>query len=130
MSMSGDLHQEFGDLLETWAGAIVADDPDAIGSFAEPDWVLVGSGGIFPRQQFLDSVKSGDITHHTMSFEVHDVRIYGDVAVVIARGQNTGAYKEEEFQLDEWVTDVFVKRDGSWKCALSHLTAADVMPSG
>ena len=115
--------REFGALMDAWSAAIVADDPEAIGRFAEPDWVLIGENGVFPREQFLDSVATGRITHHMMSHEIHDVRIYGDVAVVLTRGRNTGAYDGEEFELDEWTTEVFVRRDGGRKCSVTHLTA-------
>ncbi|HSJ46554.1 MAG TPA: nuclear transport factor 2 family protein [Euzebyales bacterium] len=121
--MNNDLREEFGALMDAWSAAIVADDPEAIGRFAEPDWVLIGETGVFPREQFLDSVAAGRITHHTMSHEIHEVRIYGDVAVVLTRGRNTGAYDGEEFELDEWTTEVFVRRDGGWKCSVTHLTA-------
>lgn len=115
---------EFSSLLQEWATAIVANDPETIGVFAEDDWVMVGEGGIFPREQFLAAVASGEITHDTMSFDVHDVRIHGAVAVVVARGKNSGTYKGEPFQLDEWVSEVFVRRDEGWKCTLTHLTSA------
>lgn len=58
-----------------------------------------------------------------MSHEIHDVRTYGDVAVVLTRGRNTGAYDGEGFELDEWTTEVFIRRDGGWKCSVTHLTA-------
>lgn len=109
--------------MDAWSAAIVSDDPEAIGRFAEPDWVLIGATGVFPREQFLDSVGAGRITHHTMQHELHDVRAYGDVAVVVTRGRNTGAFDGEEFELDEWITEVFVRRDDGWKCSVTHLTS-------
>ncbi len=116
-------------LLDAWATAIVANDPVAIDQFVEPEWVMVGEGGIFPREQFLGAVASGEVTHDTMSFDVHEVRIYGEVAVVIVRGRNSGAHQGIPFALDEWTTDIFVRRDGSWKCILTHLTTAVGDPS-
>lgn len=116
--------EEFAALLEAWATAIVANDPDAIDEFVEPEWIMIGEGGIFPREQFLESVASGNVTHDTMSFEVHEVRIYGEVAVVTVRGRNDGAYLGSPFALDEWTTDVFVRSGASWKCVLTHLTTA------
>jgi hypothetical protein len=50
--------------------AIVAGDPEAIGKFAEPDWMLIGENGPFLRDQFLEAVRNGRITHHTMSHEI------------------------------------------------------------
>lgn len=115
---------EFEALVTAWAKAIVANDPDAIGEFAEPDWVLIGENGVLTRERFLESVRSGRITHDMMAFELLDVRRYGDVAVVIARGQNTGTFDGEAFAFDEWITDVFVRRGDDWKCTVTHLTSA------
>lgn len=38
----------FSALITDWNQAVVANDPDAIAAFAEPDWVFVGENGIFP----------------------------------------------------------------------------------
>jgi len=51
---------------------------------------------------------------------------YGDIAVVTGRNQNTGTYQGEAMAADEWVTDVFVRSGDSWRCALTHLTPADI----
>ena len=121
--MNSELLEQFGALMDAWSAAIVADDAEAIGRFAEPDWLLIGEAGVFPREQFLDSVATGRITHHTMSHEIHHVRTHGDVAVVLTRGRNTGAYEGQEFELDEWTTEVFVRRHDGWKCSITHLTS-------
>lgn len=119
----------FGALLAEWNEAIVANDAEAIGRFAEPDWVFVGENGIIPGDRFLESVAEGRITHDFMTSEVHDVRVYGDVAVVTARVRNSGTFEGNPFQLDEWSTDVFVRRADGWRCALTHLTSAAAPPS-
>ncbi|HSK92283.1 MAG TPA: nuclear transport factor 2 family protein [Euzebyales bacterium] len=123
--MPDEPHQLFAQLLDAWAAAIVANDPEAIGRFAEPEWIMVGAGGIFPRQRFLESVRSGRVTHDTMSFDVHAVRLYGDVAVVVVRGRNSGTFDGTPFELDEWTSDVFVRRGDDWRCVLTHLASAD-----
>jgi ketosteroid isomerase-like protein len=115
--------REFHALLEAWAQAIVADDADRIAAFAEPDWELVTpEAGPIPLEGFLGGVRNGALTHSEMSFEVLSVRRYGEVAVVVARGTNRGEFNGEPFSADEWVTDVFILRDGRWRCALSSLT--------
>jgi uncharacterized glyoxalase superfamily protein PhnB/ketosteroid isomerase-like protein len=114
----------FAALLDDWNEAIVANDPDAIGRFADPDWVFVGADGVVPGAQFLESVATGRVTHDFMTSDLHSARVLGDVAVVIARVRNSGTFDGTPFQLDEWTTDVFVRRDGGWRCLLTHLTAA------
>lgn len=116
--------QLFADLLDAWAAAIVADDAVRIGTFAEPDWVLVGETGIVERDRFLAAVADGTVSHSHMAFEVHRVRLQGDVATVVARGRNRGTFHGEPFELDEWTTEVFVRREDGWRCALTHLTPA------
>ena len=123
MSASAADKATFEALLADWNEAIVANDAVAIGAFAEPDWVFVGENGTFSGAQFLESVAAGRITHDAMTSEVHDVRSYGDVAVVIARVRNSGTYQGEAFTLDEWSTDVFVARGTEWRCVLTHLTS-------
>jgi ketosteroid isomerase-like protein len=125
---SEDRRQLFEGLLHAWCEAIVANDPDAIDAFADRDWVLVGEGGAFPRAQFLESIAAGRLTHDTMRHEIHDVRVHGDVAIVISRVANSGTWEGEAFELDEWTTDVFVRRDEGWKCSVTHLTSVASPP--
>ena len=114
---------EFDELLQRWSVAIVANDPVAIDRFATPDWVLVGATGVFPRERFLESVASGALTHDTMTHEIHDVRVFGEVAVVLCRARNTGTLFGEAFTNDEWSSDVFVRGADGWRCSVTHLTA-------
>jgi ketosteroid isomerase-like protein len=122
--------ESFGTLLTEWNEAIVANDPVAIGRFAEPDWVFVGENGIFPGDRFLESVADGRITHDFMTSDVHDVRLYGHVAIVTARVRNSGTFEGNPFQLDEWSTNVFVRRARTWRCAVTHLTSAAASSAG
>jgi ketosteroid isomerase-like protein len=116
--------QEFDALLQEWSAAIVANDAVAIDRFAMPDWVLVGATGVFPRAAFLDAVTSGRLTHDAMTHEIHEVRVYGDVAVALSRGRNHGTLLREEFTNDEWISEVFVRGPDGWRCSVTHLTAA------
>lgn len=121
--MNEALRQEFRALLADWAAAIVANDPERIASFAEPDWVIVGpESGPGALQPFLALVASGELTHSDMDFELLEVRVFTDAAVVLAHGTNHGTWRGEPFAADEWVTEMFVRRDGRWRCSMSALT--------
>lgn len=109
-------------LLDAWAAAIVANDADRISTFVEPYWQLVDTKGPIPLARFLEVVRDGSLTHSQMSFEVLSVRRHGDVAVVVAHGTNRGTWRGEPFSADEWVSEVFVRREGQWRCSLSALT--------
>jgi uncharacterized protein (TIGR02246 family) len=120
-----DLAQQLRAFVDDWAAAIVSNDAEQIARFMADDWVIVSASGISSRAQFLDLVRSGALTHSAMG-RVRDARVetYGDAAVVTARVTNTAHYGGQRFDADEWTTDVLVRRDGRWRCVLSHITAA------
>jgi len=118
--------QELIDFGSKWAKAMVANDAASIGSFMADDWVIVSERGISTKQQFLSFVESGALTHS--AFEMASdarVRQYGDTAVMTIRVTNTAHFGGQQFDADEWTSDVFVKRDGKWLCVLSHIASAD-----
>jgi len=118
--------QELIALSETWAEAMVANDADRIGSFMADDWVMVSDRGISAKEHFLGFVRSGQLTH--CAFEMRGdarIKIYGDTAVLSCRVVNTAHFGGQQFDADEWTSDVFVKREGEWLCVLSHITPVD-----
>jgi ketosteroid isomerase-like protein len=118
------------DLLATasaWAEAIVANDAARIADFVTEDWVIVSESGISLGAGFLDLVASGQLTHSTMAVVGRArVRVMGDTAVVTARITNTAHHQGNQYDADEWTTDVFVWQDGRWLCALTHYTPVSV----
>ncbi|MFB8049407.1 nuclear transport factor 2 family protein [Streptomyces rubiginosohelvolus] len=118
-------HTRLTAIVDDWAAAIVANDADRIGSFMADEWVIVSESGITDREAFLGYVRSGDLTHSAMgAIAPPRVRVHGDTAVLTARITNTAHYGGQRFDADEWTTDVFVRRDGHWRCVLSHITPA------
>jgi ketosteroid isomerase-like protein len=106
-----------------WGRAMVADDADAIGRFMADDWTIVGPDGrVNDRATFLELVKSGALTHDVMDFKEANVRVYGEAAVFIARGSSGGLFRGQKFHLAERVSDVWVRRDGRWRCVHTHLS--------
>ena len=126
-STDNNANKELVEIANEWGKAIVANDAGAIGRFMDDDWVIVSPTGVSDKRQFLSFVESGDLTHDAMDMidGTARVRIYENVAVLTGRVTNTAHYKGEEFLADEWTTDVFVKRNGEWKCVLSHITPRD-----
>ena len=105
---------------------MVSNDAARIGSFMADDWVIVSERGIATKKHFLSFVESGALTHSTFnSVGEPRVKIYGDTAVVTVRVTNTASFGGQQFDADEWTSDVFVKREGRWLCVLSHITAVD-----
>ena len=124
MTVTAATEAELLALAASWAEAIVANDAARIASFVTDDWVLVSESGVSSGHDFLALVAAGELTHSAMT-TVGDtrVRVWGDTAILTARILNTAHFRGERFDADEWTTDVFVRRDGRWRCALSHYSA-------
>ena len=110
-------------VVHDWDRAMVANEVEAIGRYMADDWTIVGSDGrVGDKASFLALVQSGDLTHDVMeSHELH-VRVYGETAVVMARGVSGGQYRGQPFRDIERVSCVFVKQAGEWRCVLTHLS--------
>lgn len=110
-------------VLDDWQTAIVANDADAIATFMTDDWIIVSETGITPAARFLDLVRSGALTHSAMQRvgEPH-IRHHGDTALLTTRVTNTAHFQGRRFDADEWTTDVFLRTDDHWRCALTHIT--------
>ncbi len=111
---------------EEWAKAMIANDAAAIGSFMADEWIMVSERGISTKDHFLSFVRSGELTHSRFEMVGEaTIRVYGATAVLAARIVNTAHFAGQQFDQDEWTTDVFVKRDGRWLCVMSHITAVN-----
>jgi uncharacterized protein (TIGR02246 family) len=112
-------------IADDWARAIVSNDAERIAGFMADDWVIVSGSGITSKAQFVSLVESGELTHSAMDLVGEGrVRIYGETAIFTARQTNTAHYAGQQFDADEWISDVFVRRADRWLCVLSHITAA------
>lgn len=123
--MNETLFKELEAVEEAFNRAVISNDIAEISACISDDWVLVTpEAGPVSRERFLQVVKQGILSHDSMSKHIDRVRVYGDVAVVIGRGRNTGMFKGASISADEWVTDVYVKTGDRWICVLTHLTPA------
>ena len=121
--MEGSVEQELVALAHAWDRAMVGNDADAIGRYMAEDWTITGSdGNISDKASFLELVRSGRLTHHVMTSEDVKVRVYGDAAVVTARGVSGGKYQGRTFREVEQSSNLFVKQHGEWRCVLTHLS--------
>ncbi len=117
------MEDELAKVEAEFANAIVKNSPEEIRQFVSDDWIIINAdGGIIDRQRFLEVIKSGTLTHEMMESDDMRVRIYGDSAVVSAVTRSKGKFMGQEFTTHERSTDVFVRRDGRWRCVLTQLT--------
>jgi ketosteroid isomerase-like protein len=105
--------------------AMASNDPAQIAACVTPDWVLVTpERGPIPGAFLLQLIADGTLTHATMVKQTHHIHQQGDFATVTGRGRNTGTFQGAAISADEWITDVYCRQDGVWRCLLTHLTPA------
>lgn len=110
-------------LAHDWDRAMVQNDAEVIGGFMADDWIIIGPDGrIGDRATFLALVASGALSHDLMESDDLEVRRYGDTAVMILRGVSGGTFQGQPFREVERVSCVFVRKDGRWRCVLTHLS--------
>ena len=106
-----------------WDRAMVENDAEAIGRYMADDWTIIGSdGSVGDKPTFLGLVRSGILSHDVMESDDLSIRVYGNTAVVTARGVSGGRYQGQPFRELERSTCVFVRQDGRWRCVLTHLS--------
>ena len=121
--MSGSAEEELIRVAHDWDRAMVGNDAEEIGRFMADDWTIVGSdGSVGDKVTFLGLVRSGALSHDVMTSEDFRVRVYGDTAVVTARGVSGGKYQGQAFREVERSSCVFVRHAGQWRCVLTHLS--------
>lgn len=110
-------------LAHAWDRAMVLNDAHEIGRYMADDWLIVGSdGSITDKAAFLAQVASGDLVHDVMESQDIEVRLYGDAALVLARGISGGRFQGRAFREHERSSSVFVRQGTTWRCVFTHLS--------
>ena len=117
------LIKQFQQIEDMFNLAVISNNVLEIKNCITSDWVLVDAqGGVIPQEKFFSVLENGMLSHNSMTKEVLRVKIYGDIASVTGRGQNTGTWQGQAIEADEWITDVYKKENDKWLCVLTHLT--------
>ncbi len=119
-------------MVAAWDQAMIQNDADTIGQFMRDDWVIIGSdGGVSVKPTFLAQIRQGRLSHDTMTSEDLLIRVYGEVAVIIATGVSGGRFDGRQFREYERQSSVFVRERGQWRCVMTHLSRLqDAAPPG
>jgi ketosteroid isomerase-like protein len=118
-----DIPRFLVELEEAFDAAMVSNDVEQIARCVSDDWLLITpEAGPVSRAAIFEAVRSGSLTHATMTKQATRARVLGDVAWVTGRGQNTGTFRGAPLEADEYITDVYHRQDGIWRCVLTHLT--------
>ena len=106
--------------------ALRDDDPDGIARLLSDDWVVISARGEVGEGKsiFPNAIKSGHLKHTAYESSEPRVRVYGNVALVTTRLHNAGSSvvgsEHKPYDAMEIQTDVWLWKDGGWKCVLTH----------
>jgi hypothetical protein len=107
-----------------WNKAIVGNNVDEIAKFMSADWIIVGSDGISTKSAFLDSVRTGVVKHSRMDTDEMTVKVYENTGIVISLGTSAGSYNGQTFELYEWSSSTYIKKDQKSPCVSTMITTA------
>jgi ketosteroid isomerase-like protein len=108
------LEREVGD-------ALTRGDAEALGRFFADDFIGINPLSVeITKAGVLAQIGSRDYEPESIANEVLRVRLFGDVAVVTARGTARGKYKGQRADLVFLYTRIWVKRDGPWQAVAVH----------
>lgn len=121
--MPANREQELLVVVREWDQAMVQNDADAIGRFMANEWTITGSDGTSSdKEAFLGLIRAGILRHDVMRSDDITIRVYGDAAVVTARGVSGGVYQGRPFHEVERQSNVFIRSGSQWRCVLTHLS--------
>ena len=90
----------------------------------DDSWAVISTAGgvgegpsIFP-----EGIKAGYLTRKTFEISEPRVRLYGNTALVTTKVKTSGTFQGKPFDVTERQTDVWLWKDGGWKCVLTHET--------
>jgi ketosteroid isomerase-like protein len=104
------------------AKALQDNDADGIARYLSDDWAVISARGRVNEGKsiFPEGIKQGYLTHKAYEASEPRVRLYGNVALVTVKVHNAGTSRGKSFDAMERETDVWLWKDGGWKCVLTH----------
>jgi hypothetical protein len=118
---SGDpaVQRLLAQMEEQWARAAVRSDSSTIGRMVAPEYFSVGRDGVADRAQVLSDFASSnpDFTQLNAQDSGVVVRVYGDMAVVTAIGNNAVRSNKNglEYRNQSRYVETWIRRDGAWQ---------------
>lgn len=111
---------------EAFTQALLANDAGAVAEFMSEDWIYVGPGGITTKSELIGWIATGRLAHH--SFELigdERIAVHGATVLITAHRRSTGTWEGTPYATHEWLSEVYMKVAGRWRCLLSHRADAE-----
>jgi ketosteroid isomerase-like protein len=113
--------QEVVQLERDSAAASMKGDVERLRLFFADGYVHTDSRGeVTTKEQALSSIKSGDLMYEAIDFDLMEVHLFGETAVLTARAKVKGRFQGQNFSGVYRLTRVFVKMQGRWQAVAGH----------
>jgi len=119
--------QELTRLQHAWMEAVERRDIEFLEQLLGPEFILItGRPGIETRtrQQYLD-VTRDRYTLESFEYVDLDVHAYGNFGFARSRYSQRGWMDDKQRNQAFLMTDVWVRRDGSWQAVSRHISPLD-----
>jgi uncharacterized protein (TIGR02246 family) len=110
-----------------WVQALRTLDLEAMDHILADDYTqITASGEVIDKREFLASFE-GEHRHWDRAESTdHDIRVYGNTAVMVAMWRASGVNHGERFDYKARFLAVYVKRDGRWQLTADQSTPLEV----
>jgi len=126
LDLSDPKVKEVLEVEREWVLAIRNKDLAAMERILADDYTqILSTGEVIGKQAALDAYRAEDRFWEAADSLDHDIRIYGDTAVMIARWVARGENHGERFDYQARFLAVFVQRGGRWQMAADLSTAME-----
>ena len=99
-------------------------DPAALERIYADDYTLVTSlGQVRTKAEQINELRSGQLRYPTIEILDRQIRMYGDVAVVLSRQKNSIMQASQPIVGEERITRIYKQIDGSWRVIATHATS-------
>ena len=103
-----------------WASAGMKADIAFLEKTLEKEWIANFDGQAWSKKQIIADVKSKTLKYESLVFSEMKALVMGETAVVSGLDTEKSSYRGKDMSGKYRWTDIFVKRDGQWQCAISH----------
>ncbi|HUJ42028.1 MAG TPA: nuclear transport factor 2 family protein [Opitutaceae bacterium] len=120
---SGGDEQVITQLEQDWGVALAKNDQAWIDGVVSPEWMLTGADGVLMTKAETDAeMKAGAMKFESFHLDSLMVHVDGGTAVAFGLETEKSSYKGEDTSGQYRFTDVFVKRNGTWKAIATQVT--------
>jgi uncharacterized protein (TIGR02246 family) len=119
---SGEDEQSLYQLEQEWIAAILKKDTDAVSNLMADGFVSNFDGRTQSKQQILAEMKSSKAKIEAASTSDMRAVVFGDTALVSGLYTEKSTTGGRDTSQRVRYTEVYVKRDGHWRCVTQYLT--------